>query len=58
MLTGICVMIRINNYNDLKNEKVAVEIRELLNEVNKVQEEIGVYCDLMKQMFLSGSSKN
>lgn len=58
MLTGICVMIRINNYNDLKNEKIAVEIRELLNEVDKIQEEIGVYCDLMKQMFLSGSNKN
>lgn len=51
-------MIRINNYNDLKNEKIANEIKDLLNEVDKVQEEISVYCDLMKQTFLSSSGKN
>lgn len=51
-------MIRINNYNDLKNETIANEIKSLLNEADKIHDEINVYCDLMKQMFLTGSSKN
>ena len=45
----------INNFND---EKIVGEIKNLLNEVGKVKEEIDVYCDLMKQMFLLTSSKN
>jgi len=45
----------INNFND---EKIVGEIKNLLNEVGKVNEEIDVYCDLMKQMFLLTSSKN
>jgi len=45
----------INNFND---EKIVGEIKSLLNEVGKVKEEIDVYCDLMKQMFLLTSTKN
>lgn len=48
----------INNLNSLGEEKIFLEIRTLLDEVDKVKDEINVYCDLMKQMFLSGSSKN
>lgn len=44
--------------NDLDNEKVVLEIRELLNNVNKVTNEINVYSELMKQIFLSGSKSN
>lgn len=44
--------------DNLNNETIVIEIRNLLNDANKVKEEIDVYCELMKQMFLSTSSKN
>lgn len=43
---------------NLNEENIVLEIRGLLNEVGKVKEEIDVYCELMKQMFLSASTKN
>ena len=43
---------------DLENEKIILEIRELVNGVDKVKEEVNIYCDLMKQMFLSTSGNN
>lgn len=43
---------------DLKNEKIVVEIRELVSCIDSVKDEVNVYCDLMKQMFLSSSSVN
>lgn len=43
---------------DLENEKIVVEIRELVNGIDKVKEEVDLYCDLVKQMFLSASGKN
>lgn len=44
--------------NDLQNEKIILEIKDLVNDVNNVKEEINVYCHLMKQIFLSGSGQN
>lgn len=44
--------------NDLKNEKVVLEIKELIAGIDSVKNEISIYCDLMKQMFLSGSNEN
>jgi hypothetical protein len=43
---------------DLKNEKIVLEIRELVSTIDLVKDEINVYCDLMKQMFLSSSIEN
>ena len=43
---------------DLNSEKIVLEIRELVSNINSVKEEFNVYCDLMKQMFLSGSIEN
>jgi len=43
---------------DLENETIVLEIRDLVNSVDKVKEEVNIYCDLMKQMFLSTSGKN
>lgn len=45
----------INNSND---EKIVLEIRELVAGIESVKDEINVYCDLMKQIFLSGSGEN
>lgn len=44
--------------NDLSNEKIVLEIRELVNEIDSVKDEINIYCTLMKQIFLSGSNEN
>lgn len=44
--------------NDLNNEKIVLEIKELINEIDSVKNEINVYCSLMKQMFLSSSCEN
>lgn len=44
--------------NDLKNEKVVLEIKGLIAGIDSVKSEINVYCDLMKQMFLSSSREN
>jgi len=43
---------------DLKNEDIVIEINELINGIDKVKEEVDIYCDLMKQMFLAGSGRN
>jgi hypothetical protein len=44
--------------NELCNEKIVLEIKALLDDVEKVKDDINIYCDLMKQIFLSGSAKN
>lgn len=44
--------------NDLKDEKIVFEIRELVKGIDLAKEEINIYCDLMKQMFLSCSIEN
>lgn len=44
--------------NDLDNENIVLEIRELLNNVDKASSEMNLYCEMMRQIFLSGSSAN
>lgn len=61
--------------DDLRNEEIIIEIKNLINDINNVKEGVNdltcakqslqkakegmnIYCDLMKQMFLSGSSQN
>lgn len=48
----------INNLYSLRDEKIHEEIQTLLKEVDKVKDKINIYCDMMKQIYLSGSSKN
>lgn len=43
---------------DLENESIVIEIRDLVKGIDKAKEEVDIYCDLMKQMFLAGSGKN
>ena len=43
---------------NLKDEKVVNEIQDLVAEVNSIKEEIDIYCDMIKQIFLSTSNKN
>lgn len=44
--------------SDLNSEKIILEIRELVSGIDSFKEEVNVYCDLMKQMFLSSSGQN
>jgi len=43
---------------DLDNEQIVIEVRELVNNIESVKEEVDVYCSLIRQMFLAGSGKN
>lgn len=53
VITRYCVMI-----NNLKDNKIILEIKELISEIDSAKNEINIYCSLMKQIFLSKSGKN
>jgi len=42
-------------YEDLKNEKLIVEITNLVENVEKMQEDIDAYCEFMKGVILNTS---
>ena len=44
--------------NNLDDEKIVLEIRELVAGINSIKNDVDICCDLMKQIFLSGSNKN
>lgn len=43
---------------DLSDTEIILEIRELVAGIDSAKNEVNVYCDLMKQMFLSSSREN
>lgn len=43
---------------DLDKEDIVLEIKDLIKEIENATDEFDVYCELMKQIFLSGSEKN
>lgn len=43
---------------DLSNEQIVIEVKNLMNNINFINDKVDIYCDLVKQMFLSGSNKN
>lgn len=45
-------------YNDLKNENIIVELRALVDDVEKVKDEIDCYCEFMKGIILNTSGLN
>lgn len=44
--------------NNLEDEKIVHEIKELVLGIDSAKDEINIYCDLLKQIFLASSSKN
>lgn len=44
--------------DNLQNEEIVIEVKKLINGINSVKDEVNIYCDLVKQMILSGSSQN
>lgn len=44
-------------YN-LDEEIIVLEIRDLINGIEDAKDSIDMYCQMMKEMFLSGSGRN
>ena len=44
-------------YN-LKEENVVLEIQNLVKGIESAKNEVNIYCDLMRQLFLSSSNTN
>ena len=40
------------------SENLVLEIKELVNNIESAKDEINVYCDLVKQLFLTCSKNN
>jgi len=45
-------------YDDLKKEEIIVEIVNLVEEIEKYQEDLDAYCEFMKGVILSTSGLN
>lgn len=46
-------------YNEnLGEEKIVIEIRDLISDIDGVKENLDSYCQFLKEMFLSGSGRN
>lgn len=43
---------------DIDDEKLIFEIKGLILEIDTIKDEINIYCDLVKQMFLKNSTEN
>ena len=50
---GVCGMAK-----DFQNEKIVHEIKALIKGIDSAKDEVNVYCDLLKQLFLTNSSEN
>lgn len=42
----------------LEKEEIVVEVKNLIADIDSIKDKMDVYCDLMKQIFLSSSNKN
>ncbi len=45
-------------FNELKNEKLIVEITNLIENAENVKDEVDVYCEFMKGVILNTSGLN
>ncbi len=43
---------------DLNEEDIVLEVRKLIDNIGEAKNEVNIYCDLVKQMFLSNSNRN
>lgn len=49
---GVCIVI------DLNKENLIDEIQSLVKNIDAAKNEVNIYCDLMRQMFLASSCDN
>ncbi len=45
-------------YNDLKNEKIIVEIVNLIDKIESFENDVDAYCAFMKDVILNTSGLN
>ena len=45
-------------YEELKNERIIVELKELINKADEFKDDIDCYCEFMKETFLTVSGLN
>ena len=45
-------------YNELKKEKIIVELKELIKDSEKLDDEIEAYCEFMRGVILNTSGLN
>jgi len=50
---GVCVM-----FNDLKNEGIIVDLKNLVDKAEEFQNEVDSYCQFMLETFLNTSGVN
>ncbi len=50
--------MQYENLNNLQDEKLLIEIRDMINGIDSVKDNIDEYCRFLKDMFLSGSGRN
>lgn len=49
----------LNMYRDYDKEQQTIEeVKQLIQDVETAKENMTIYCELMKELFLSGSGKN
>ena len=51
---GICDFLR----DFAREEQTLEDLRNLVNDIETAKENMSIYCELMKELFLSGSGKN
>ena len=50
---SVCIM-----YEELKRERIIVELKELINKADDVKDDVDSYCEFMKETFLAVSGLN
>ena len=45
-------------YKELKDERIIVEIKNLMSEINSYKDDIDMYCEFMRERFLDLSGEN
>lgn len=45
-------------YDDLKNERIIIELKELIEKIEEEMDDIDSYCAFMKETFLATSGLN
>ena len=45
-------------YEELKRERIIVELKELINKSDDVKDDVDSYCEFMKETFLAVSGLN
>ena len=44
--------------SNLGKQEIVIEIKELIEGIEAAKDQMNIYCDLVKQIFLSGSKVN